>query len=290
MPADPSSPPAATAPSPGGSLPALEGHLSMSAVRRDDGRTMLAQQSFRAPFHLGKSYWDGAVLQVQVVNPTAGILAGDRLRCGVSVGEGAALALTTPAASRAYMMRRGVAECRQQFRVSRGGWLEYFPEALCPHRDTDYVQHTAIELEEGAELFWCDSLAPGRVGRGECWAWRRLRLALAIDHAGEPLLRECLDGSGKELAGIAAFHGQGEAWFATAVIVSPRLSPTDPCWDRIRALHREKTWCGVTRLPRTGWIVRVVAPRGQELRDALGELRCALAEPLPNLRSDWRKL
>lgn len=271
-------------------VPPLDGHLMMSAARRDDGRTVLARQSFRAPFHLGKSYWDGSVLQVQVVNPTAGILAGDRLRCEVTVGEGASLAVTTPAASRAFMMRRGVAECRQEFRVSSGGWLEYFPEPLCPHRDTDYVQRTAIHVEDGAELFWCDSLAPGRVGRGETWAWRRLQIALTVDQGRAPLLRECLDASGSELAAMAAFHGQPEAWFATALVLSPRLAPDDACWEALRALHRDGVWCGVTRLPRAGWIVRVIAPRGQALRDTLAEVRRLLAEKLPALRSDWRKL
>lgn len=271
-------------------VPPLDGHLTLTAVRRDDGQTTLAQQSFRAPFHLGKSYRDENVLQVQVVNPTAGILAGDRLRCEIAVEPGASLAITTPAASRAFMMRRGVAECRQQFRVSRGAWLEYFPEPLCPHRDTDYAQFTAIHLAADAELFWCDSLAPGRVGRGEKWAWRRLKLALAIDHDGAPLLRECLDASGAELARIAGFHGQPEAWFGTAVVASPKLLPDDPCWETIRALHRNGVWCGVSRLPRTGWIVRVIAPRGQELRDTLTEIRRLLSAPLPGLRTDWRKL
>lgn len=282
--------PQSVPPPPAPAVPALDGHLALTAARRDDGRTVLARQSFRAPFHLGKSYWDGQVLQVQIVNPTAGILAGDRLHCAVTVEAGASLALTTPAASRAFMMRRGIAECRQEFRVSAGGWLEYFPEPLCPHRDSDYKQRTTILLEAGAELFWCDSLAPGRVGRGEKWAWRRMQLALGVDHAGLPILRECLDYSGAELGRIAELNGHAEAWFGTAVIVSDKLATEDPCWDTIRALHREGVWCGATRLPRAGWIVRVVAPNGQALRDSLKVIRETLATKLPPLRSDWRKL
>ena len=40
---------------------------------------MIAGQSFRAPFHVSKPYWDAdsRVLLTQVVNPTAGILEGD---------------------------------------------------------------------------------------------------------------------------------------------------------------------------------------------------------------------
>ena len=57
--------------------PALRGHLHLAAGMRANGETYLARQSFRAPFHLSKPYWDGHVLHVQLVNSTAGILAGD---------------------------------------------------------------------------------------------------------------------------------------------------------------------------------------------------------------------
>ena len=58
----------------------FSGHLLLRAAVREDGRTALAEQSFRAPYHLSKPYWDAEarVLLVQVVNPTAGILSGDR--------------------------------------------------------------------------------------------------------------------------------------------------------------------------------------------------------------------
>ena len=107
------------------------GHLHLEAAPRADGRTVLARQSFRAPFHLGKSYWESGVLQVRVVNATAGILAGDRLDLAIRVRSGAALLVLTPAATRAFMMRRGAAECRQMFKVEAEGRLEAgrFPRA-----------------------------------------------------------------------------------------------------------------------------------------------------------------
>lgn len=274
--------------------PAFAGHLRLAAARRadGDGETYLAEQSFRAPFHLSKPYWDsdGSVLQVQVVNPTAGILAGDALELDVRVGTGAALVVTTPAATRAFMMRSGIAVCRQQFTVESGGWLEYAPEPLCPHRDTDYAQTTRLDLAAGAEAFYVDALAPGRVGRGERWAWKRLQLALDVRCDGEPILRERFDGSGAGMAKATAFHGTADAWMATVVLLTERLPPDDSVWGRVRALHGDGCWLGVTRLRRSGWIVRALAPGGQELRDLLRALRGMLAEELPFLRSNLRKL
>jgi urease accessory protein len=270
--------------------PTFIGHLHLEAALRDDGQTALARQSFRAPFHISKPYWDGHVLQVQIVNPTAGVLAGDKLELAVRVKAGATLLVTTPAATRAFMMRSGAAECRQNFSVEAGGWLEYAPEPLCPHRDCDYMQMTHVELADGAEAFYVDTLAPGRVGRGESWAWRRLGIVLDVTLAGEPVLRERLHCSGADMVRLAAFYGMNEAWFATAVIISSRLAPDDPVWERVRALHGGGRWLGVTRLRRGGWIVRVVAPGGQVLRDTLADLRGILSEKLPPLQSDLRKL
>ena len=280
----PVEPPAASA------APMLRGHLHLAAAVRVNGETYLARQSFRAPFHLSKPYWDGRALHVQLVNSTAGILAGDELELDIAAEPGALLAVTTPAAARAFMMQSGAACCRQRFAVGAGAWLEYAPETLYPHCGTDYAQHTRLELAAGASTFFTDQLAPGRVGRGECWAWRRLRIGLEIVHEGRLLLRERLDASGAELARLAAFHGMREAWFGTAVIAAPALAADAPVWEPIRALHRDGCRCGVTALAPGVWIVRLVASGGLALRDTFAALRSTLASALPGLQSDLRKL
>lgn len=270
---------------------AFSGHLRVVAAARDDGRTFIAEQSFRAPFHVSKPYWNGSVLHLQVVNATAGVLAGDKLELDVRVRTGAAVLITTPAATRAFMMQRGVASCTQVLEVESGGWLEYAPEPLYPHADCDYRQVTQLDLAPGSEAVFVDALAPGRVGRGESWAWRHLDLALDVRVEGEPVLRERLDASGESMRRAAVFHGTPAAWIATVVVLSGRLSAGDSVWDRIRALDgRDGGWVGVTGLPRDGWIVRVLAPDGQALRDRLGEIRSILAETLPLLRGDVRKV
>ncbi|MFT3830379.1 MAG: urease accessory protein UreD [Opitutaceae bacterium] len=270
--------------------PALRGHLHLAAAPRADGATQLARQSFRAPFHLSKPYWDGHVLHAQLVNSTAGILAGDELELDIVAESGASLAVSTPAAARAFMMRRGAARCRQRFVVGGGAWLEYLPEPLFPHRETDYAQYTRLELAGGASTFFTDQLAPGRVGRGECWAWRRLRIGLEVFLADRMLLREQLDASGAELARLAAFHGLSEAWFGTAVIAAPGLAAEAPVWQQVRALHGEGCLCGATALAPGIWIVRLVAANGLGLRDAFTALRTTLATVLPGLRVNLRRL
>lgn len=269
----------------------FSGHLRLQVVANADGRTVPAAQSFRAPFHLSKPYWDAdaGVLIVQVVNPTAGILRGDRLESEITVESGAALLVTTPSASRVFKMEDGAAESRQHFRVAAGGWLEVTPEPLVPHRGSRFRQVTTVDLATGGRLLLVDQLQPGRVGHAEAWQWDRLSLELEVRLDGELVLRERLDQTGDELRALAQLAGSGPAaCFANAVLMA---DGGDEAWRRrLHALHRDGLWVGVSALRRGGWTLRLVAPDSVKLRDGLRAMREILAEHFPRLRADLRKL
>jgi len=270
----------------------FSGHLSLRAAARDDGRTVLAAQSFRAPFHLSKPYWDAdtGVLIVQVVNPTAGILAGDKLESAIAVEAGAALLVTTPSASRVFNMAGGAAESRQHFKVATGGWLEVAPEPLVPHRGSRFRQVTAVEVGAGGGLFFVDQLQPGRVAHNnEAWLWNRLTLELEVRLGGELVLRERFDQTGADLRALAELAGSGPAaCFANAVLIA---GGTDEAWrPALNQLHRDGLWVGASALRQGGWSLRLVAPDSVRLRQGLREVRRILAAHHPRLAADVRKL
>lgn len=270
----------------------IRGHLSLRAEAHPGGRTVIDEQSFSAPFHLSKPYWDGRVLIVQVVNPTAGVLSGDGLRSNIGVGRDAALLVTTPSATRVFQASGAPAQSEQRFAVSDGGWLDYLPEPLVPHRGSQFFQSTTIEASAHAELFYADLVMPGRLGRGEAWSWDRLVLALRLSVGGDLLLCERWDQSGAEAKGLATLAGrEAGACFANLVVVSPRLKEAGVWTERIRGLHREGCWVGVSALRgnRGGWSVKMIAEDSIGLRAALAEVRESLAAELPRLRSLPRK-
>jgi urease accessory protein len=271
----------------------FHGHLKLRATTRAHGRTVLAAQSFRAPFHLSKPYWDAdtRVLVTQVVNPTAGILSGDRLESEIAVDADAALLVTTPSASRVFKMNHGAAECRQHFAVAAGAWLEVLPEPLVPHRGSRYRQSTTVAVEPGGALFFVDQLMPGRVAHGETWQWDRLRLELDIALGGERVLRERLDQGGEELRALAALAGSGPAaCFANAVLIAPSSEET-PAWRApLAQLHGNGLWLGVSALRKGGWSLKIVAADAVQLRRTLRAVRTILARHLPRLGCQVRKL
>jgi urease accessory protein len=271
----------------------FSGHLSLRAAVGARDRTVLAAQSFRAPYHLSKPYWDAdaRTLLVQVVNPTAGILSGDQLASDIAVEPGAALLVTTPSASRVFKMRSGSATCVQHFRVAAGGWLEVMPEPLVPHRGCSYRQTTRVEIEPGGELFFADALVAGRIAHGEAWAWEKLCLEIDVQLGGELILRERFAPTGAELKALAALAGSGAAaCFANAVLVAAE-SDADAAWRAaVGALHGDGLWVGVSRLRRGGWSLKFVATDTVRLRRGLRAARTALAGRFPRLACDPRKL
>ncbi len=299
----------------------LSGHLQLRAAAREDGRTVLAGQACRSPFHVSKPYWDEAAgtLIVQVVNATAGILAGDCLEADIQVEAGASLLVTAPSASRVFRMGEGTAaNVRQHCRVAAGGWLEILPEPLVPHRGCRYFQTTRLEVAAGAGLLYTDLLLPGRTAHGEAWAWERLCLETEVRVAGELVLRERFDQTGTGLRSLAEWAGSGAtACFGNAVLLLPEdddgrgaavagaegPAPATPgeaqpgllpsltaALARVAALQRDGVPVGVSALRRGGWSIKFVAPDGQRLRDAFRAIRSELAAVLPPLSADARKL
>ncbi len=274
----------------------LSGHLFLRAERDDRGETYIARQAFRAPFHVGKSHWEGGTLLAQVVNPTAGILQGDRLESEISVGPGASLLVTTPSASRVFKMTPGgLAESRQRFAVESGGMLEYWPEMLVPHAGSRFRQATEINLEPGAEAAVADFFMPGRLERGEKFLWEKLRLDVLLRIDDLLVLRERFEQTGAELERLAqlADHGEGVC-FANVVLVTARLGESDaggPWRARIEALHGNRLWIGMSRLRHPhSWSLKVIAPSGSAMREAYAEIRRILGETWPVLAFPGRKL
>ena len=271
----------------------LEGQLGLRAIRQADGRTVLAEQFFQAPFHLSKPHWDpdAEVLHVQVVNPTAGILAGDALRSEVTVEAGAAVLISTPSATRIFKMEGGgAASSTQRWQVAAGGWLEVMAEPLVPHRGSRFHQETSVDAEAGAGLLLIDQLMPGRLAHGEAWQWERLVLGLTVQVGGELILRERFDQAGAALHALSEFHGTvAAACFANLLLVLPSVE-TSPVWrSEIQALHRSGVWLGVTALRGSAWSLRIVAPGPIQLRDTLTAVRSILRKAYPRLGCSLRR-
>ena len=267
---------------------ALSGHLHLVCAADEHGRSHIRSQSFRAPIHLSKPHESEGVLVVNVVNPTAGLLAGDRIDCRVAVESGARLLLTAPSASRAHRTPDGRAEVAQEFDVAAGASLDVWPELFIPQGGASYRQSTIVRVAEGGELLFFELLAPGRVAMGEVFAYRSLDWATDVFFAGELIARERYRLS-PESESVRALRAQfATAYYASCFAVSPRLNEESACWRAIHELHEAGAWIGCGPLRRGGWVIKLIAAGSVVFRQKLDairrELYAALGRRDPALR------
>lgn len=267
----------------------LDGHLHLVCAAVGEGRSYLREQSFRAPIHLSKPYLDEGTLVVNVVNPTAGLLAGDRIECRARVENGARLLLTTPSASRAHRTGGGCAEVVQEFHVARGAWLDCWPGMLIPQGGARYRQRNELWVEPGGEALFFESLAPGRVAMGEVFAFAELSWTTDL-FLGDALVARERYRLAPEAASLRAVQARFPAgYYASCFVVTPRLAESSECWPRIHALHEADAWIGCGALQGEGaWTIKVMAATSILLRRKLAAIRreiyAALGEREPSLR------
>jgi urease accessory protein len=263
----------------------LRGHLFAVASTDENGETYLRTQSFRAPLHLSKPHHEAGALVVNIVSPTAGLFDGDEVDVTVQVETGARLVLTTPSACRIHRARGETpAVMRQEMKVRTGGFLEFIPELIIPHRGARYRQTTSLHVEAGATLLFFEWLSPGRVASGETFAYAELQWETDLWH-GETLIaceRFSLKPDGPHLASLRAIHEASHylGCFLVGGLVFPH--------EEIDALGSADVLVGGGPLTEGGWTVKALCRDNLTTRRTLEALRTiiyrALARPMPALR------
>jgi len=266
----------------------LQGHLNLVCGLDSLGRSSLRRQSFRAPMHISKPHLDGNTIVVNVINPTAGLLAGDVIRSDIHVEDRARLLLTSPSANRAHRMPSGLAQVEQYFHVTQGAWLENWPELFIPQAGTRYRQQTTLRVEPGGTAMLWELLAPGRVASGEIFAFAELEWTTKV-FFGERLVAKERYRLAPGEPSIETLRQQfPAAYYASGFIFSPALRESSGVWREIHDLHTEHTWIGCSALACGGWSLRVLAADSIRLRKTLSRIRemlyGALSEPVPALR------
>jgi urease accessory protein len=267
-------------------------HSARGLLRLRFGRTDAASRTTlnvcdqRPPLRVVRSFSTGkGAALVHLHNLSGGVLGGDLLELSVEVAEGASAQLTSTGATRLYRCREDAhaAVQHQCFRVGRGALLEFIPDELIPFAGARYRQETVIELEDGAGLFWWETIAPGRAARGELFGYDSLQFKFDLTACGLPLAREriALDPAHRPLRTPARLGTY--LYFATFYIC--RVGVAAPRWLELEAELSELArsissagsilW-GVSTLPAHGLVVRALGVKGRDItRGLLGFWRAA---------------
>jgi urease accessory protein len=249
-----------------------DGTLRLGFERR--GRaTVLARARYTLPLQvLAPMALDDPAAVVSIVNPTGGLLGGDRLTIDVSVGPAAHACLTTPSATKVYRTSGETARQDVALRLGAGAICEWVPDHTIPFAGSALRQRIDVEVADDACLILVDAFAAGRVGRGERWAFQRLEGAITVRDAKGWLLHDrfALTSDGALDPGQLA-AADGHAYFASMVVVGGDVGAfAREVAARFPAPGEVSAAAAV--LPRRGALVRCLASSAPALLGALDAL------------------
>lgn len=116
------------------------------------------------------------------MNTSPGLLAGDRIGISLKLAEGAQLYLADQSATKVHTMPELGAEASVTYEIEVGdrATLEFLPEPLILFTASSLSQTTDIVISPTGGLSWGEIILPGRLARGEVYAfrecWSRLRV------------------------------------------------------------------------------------------------------------------
>ena len=249
-----------------------DGFLGLAFERRA-GRTVLTGRRFTLPLQaLEPVDLDGTgAATLLVLNPTGGVLGGDRLETRVELGPGSHVCLSTPSATRVYRSTGAASVQRVVFRVGEGARLEYMPDHVIPSPGARLVQSVQVEMAPGASAVLCDAWAVGRAARGEAWRFDLLDTGTIVRDSEGLLFKDRLIlGGAQGWGGLGA--AEGMAYVATVVCLSPTYGRLDDLASSLSTLLEGtglEARAGVTMLARGGVVVRLLARSAPELQRAI---------------------
>src|SRR5262249_27313751 len=162
-----------------------------------------------------------------MVTTSGGLVAGDRLRVGLNVGEDAAVHVTASAAEKIYRSTGATTEIAQFLAIQRGGWLEFMPPETILFEGARLRRSTVVELHADAGFLGGGILVFGRRARGETYTHGLLHERWEFRRDGGLVWGDALHIADAPWGDVAAIMADpacfdGAAACATLVMAPPR--------------------------------------------------------------------
>jgi urease accessory protein len=268
------------------------GELVLGYARQGD-RTVLTNSRCCSPWHFSPPIQldESPCTYTPLVNPSGGLVGGDRLSVRAALGPDAHVLFSTPSANRVYRSLGETAVQAVALHVGPGAILEWMPDVTIPYAGSRFRQTIQVSLAPGATVLLWDAIASGRVARGERWAFTSLENEIRIVTAsGRSVLERYA------LAPAARGIGQTAAWDYAGSLYLIGDGVDAGRWKRIEAKISEildarpgAVLGGVSEPSAPGLAAKLVARSAPDLNETLDELWQAVRPvlwdlPKPSLR------
>ena len=262
------------------------GELVLDYARQGD-RTVLTYSHCCSPWHFSPLIQldDSACTYTPLLNPSGGLVGGDRLSVRATLGPGAHVLFSTPSANRVYRSLAETAVQTIELTVGSGAILEWIPDVTIPFSGSRFRQAVHVTLAPGATVLLWDAIASGRVARGERWTFTSLENEIRIVTAsGRSVLeRYALAPSTHGVGQAAAWDYVGSLYLIGDGVDAARWKQLDAQLATILDARPGTVLGGVSEPAVPGLAVKLVAKSAQNLNDVLDELWQAVRSVLWNL-------
>jgi urease accessory protein len=246
-------------------------------LRRTGTRTVIADCYSHVPLQVLRPVYldDNGTAYVYLLNPGGGVVGGDTYTMQITLEAAARAYLTTPSATRLYAAPETPAQQHIDITLDAGAVLTYLPEQTIPFAEAAFHQYLDIRLGPGAGIFLGDIVAPGRLARGEMFAYREYcsRIRLTDAHGAVLLVDHCrLQPQHHNLAALGRLEGY--AYLGTFYAVCQGTMLPSALVEPLQALLAEQRSLtgSVTLLAHGGVAARLLGADYSSMNQALFDL------------------
>jgi urease accessory protein len=209
---------------------------------------------------------------VYLLHPPGGVVGGDRLETHVSVGPGARVLLTTPAAQKLYRSAGQSAEISNVLTLGEGASLDFLPSETLAFPAAQARSATRVELAADATFIGWDIACYGMPARGETFDRGHVLSRFELYRGSVPLAIEALELGGAPDVRDGAFGLRGRPVVANLYAVPRAGTIESSLVERLREAFsvQPPELCSVSSLGEL-LVVRALGESVQRVRTRLIE-------------------
>jgi urease accessory protein len=227
-----------------------------------------------------------------LLNPSGGLVGGDRLTLDIKLKPKTHVLISTPGANRVYRSLSKTSAHITHLTVESGAMLEWVPDLTIPFAGSRFRQVIHVTLARGATIFLWDAMASGRVARGERWAFQSLENELRITTASKKFLLEryrLIGGNTGDIGLARNWNYVGSFYMISDAIDEARWKGLEDTLGEIVDGCQDRILMGVSEPSVQGRVVRLLTTSAPDFTALLQKIWTAaraqlLGLPVPALR------
>ncbi|MDR3295285.1 MAG: urease accessory protein UreD [Clostridiales Family XIII bacterium] len=237
--------------------------------KNDGGQTYLASQYYKLPLQILPPHCqdDDGTAFIYLLNPSGGIMQGDRLSTEIHLRKQARVLATSPSCAKFYRMEDGFAYVKTLCTIGEEAVLEYLPEHNVPFSGSKTRLENLFYLKKSSTLLALEMLTAGRKTRGESFQYGYFISRTKIYVEGELTVFDSmnLNPENEDLRGVGLFEGHEAA--ASLYIYRAEL-PENATAAANEAMQGQQSRGGVSQIGNIA-IVRILADDVRRLRETM---------------------